>query len=111
CSSLPQPPHGDGKPHFTVEDRTMRMFAAVTRSGILTAPAFSQQPPAKPGPELDRLKKLEGTWDTTMKVGGMENKGTTVYKMELGGLWLAGSLNADLGGQKFSGKSLDSFDP
>src|SRR5215475_8376462 len=87
----------------------MRMLAAVTMVAILAGPTFAQQPP-KPGPELDRLKKLEGTWDTTLKFGGMDSKGSTTYKMELGGLWLVGSLDAELGGQKFSGKSLDSYD-
>jgi hypothetical protein len=56
------------------------------------------------------LKNLEGTWDTTMKAGGMESKGAMTYKMELGGLWLVGSLESDLGGQKFQGKSLDTYD-
>ena len=45
-----------------------------------------------------------------MKAGGQEFKGTMTYKMELGGLWLVGSLESDLGGQKFFGKGLDSYD-
>jgi hypothetical protein len=40
----------------------------------------------------------------------MEHKGTVTFKMELGGLWLVGSLQSDLGGQKFYGKSLDTYD-
>jgi hypothetical protein len=40
----------------------------------------------------------------------MEAKGTVTYKMELGGMWLVGSLESDLGGQKYFGKSLDSYD-
>jgi hypothetical protein len=71
--------------------------------------AAAQEPP-KPGPEHKVLQRLEGTWDTTMKAGGMEYKGTMTYKMELGGLWLVGSLESDLGGQKFYGKGLDSYD-
>jgi hypothetical protein len=76
----------------------------------LVLPTLSAQEPAKPGPELDVLKKLEGSWDTTMKVEGKESKGTVVYKMELGGLWLTGALESNLFGQKFSGRSLDTFD-
>src|SRR5437763_8089398 len=68
------------------------------------------QEPAKPGPEHELLKKRVGTWDTTLKAGGMENKGTVTYKMELGGLWLVGSLKSDLGGEKFYGKGLDTYD-
>jgi hypothetical protein len=56
------------------------------------------------------LKKREGTWSTTMKAGGEEFKGTVTYRMELGGLWLVGSLESELGGQKFFGKSLDTYD-
>jgi Protein of unknown function (DUF1579) len=90
----------------------MRMIAAAAAAvalAVLAGPAAGQEPP-KPGPEHKGLKKLEGTWDTTMKAGGVEHKGTVTYKMELGGLWLVGSLESDLGGQKFSGKSLDTYD-
>ncbi len=72
--------------------------------------ATGGQQPAAPGPEHEALKKMVGTWDTTMKAGGMEFKGTVTYKMDLGGLWLAGALESDLGGQKFSGRSLESYD-
>ncbi len=68
------------------------------------------QEPVKPGPEHQVLKKLVGTWDTTMKAGGMEFKGTVTFQMELGGLWLAGALESDLGGQKFYGKSMETYD-
>jgi hypothetical protein len=68
------------------------------------------QEPAKRGPEHELLKKMEGTWATTMKADGMEFKGTMTYKMELGGLWLVGSLESDLGGQKFYGRGTDTYD-
>jgi hypothetical protein len=71
--------------------------------------AGAQEPP-KPGPEHKLLQVREGTWQTTMKAGGQEFKGAVTYKMELGGLWLVGSMESDLGGQKFFGKSLDSYD-
>jgi hypothetical protein len=71
--------------------------------------AGAQEAP-RPGPEHKLLKVREGTWDTTMKAGGMESRGTVTYKMELGGLWLVGSMESDLGGQKFYGKSLDTYD-
>ena len=76
---------------------------------VLAATGLAQEGP-KPGPEHEALKKREGTWTTTMKFGGMESKGTVVYKMELGGLWLTGTMESELFGQKFTGKSLDSFD-
>jgi hypothetical protein len=93
---------------FIHGDPVMRMIAVVV-AWALVVPAWSQEI-AKPGPEHDLLKKREGTWTTTMKAGGMEYKGAMTYKMELGGLWLVGSLESDLAGQKFAGKSLDTFD-
>jgi len=86
----------------------MRTIAFVV-GAVLALPAVAQEPP-KPGPEHQLLKKLEGTWATTMKAGGMEYKGTMTYKMELNGLWLVSSLESDLGGQKFYGKGLDTYD-
>jgi hypothetical protein len=87
----------------------MRTITAITLVAVLTTSAVAQEP-AKPGPEHELLKKRVGTWSTTMKAGGMEFKGEMTYKMELGGLWLIGSLESDLAGQKFYGKGLDSYD-
>ena len=77
---------------------------------MLAVPTWSQEMP-RPGPEHKLLKNLEGTWDTTMKAGGKESRGKVTYKMELGGLWLAGSLESEMFGTKFSGKSLESYNP
>jgi hypothetical protein len=87
----------------------MRKLAILAIVLAPVAGTQAQQPP-KPGPEHELLKKLVGNWDTTLKAGGMEFKGTMTYKMELGGLWLVGSLESDLGGQKFYGKGLDTYD-
>ena len=89
--------------------KTVRWFGAVVAVAVL-APAVPAQDGPKPGPEHAVLKKLEGDWDLVMKFGGMESKGAVTYKMELGGLWLAGSLESELFGQKFQGKSMDSYD-
>ena len=77
---------------------------------LVSAPKLSAQEPAKPGPEHEMLKKREGNWDTTMNVSGGEFKGTVTYKMELGGLWLVGTMDSDFGGIRFHGKSLDTYD-
>ena len=88
----------------------MKRFAvAGLVAAVLTGPAVAQEPP-KPGPEHEVLKKLVGTWDTTMKFGGMEIKGVVTYKMDLGGLWLTSTLESELFGQKFSGRGFDSYD-
>lgn len=87
----------------------MRTCALIVAT-VLAVPGWAQEMP-KPGPEHKVLQKLEGTWNTTMKAGGMESKGTVTYKMDLGGMWLTGAMESELFGTKFSGKSLESFHP
>ena len=77
---------------------------------VLVSPAALAQEAPKAGPEHDVLKKLVGNWDLTMKFGGMETKGTVVYKMDLGGLWLVSDLQSELFGTKFQGRGLDTYD-
>jgi Protein of unknown function (DUF1579) len=90
--------------------KTLRWFCAVAVVGLVAAPAVRAQEPAKPGPEHEVLKKHVGTWDTTMKFMGMESKGTATYKLDLGGLWLSSTFEGDIGGQKFQGHGMDSYD-
>jgi hypothetical protein len=84
---------------------------------LLAGTALAQDfAPPKPGPEFDVLKKMEGTWQATVKMsafGGQpasESKGTMTYKLECGGLWLGGNFSTEFGGQAFHGKGLDSYD-
>ncbi len=89
-----------------------RWYFAVAMTALLVAPAAPAQMEApKPGPEHAVLKKMEGTWDTTMKMGPQEDKGTAVYKMDLGGLWLTSTFESTMGGAKFSGRGFDSYCP
>lgn len=87
----------------------MRTFALVA-AVLVAVPAFAQEMP-KPGKEHEFLKKLEGTWDATMNMGGQESKGTTTYKMDLGGFWLTSTLEAEMFGQKFTGKGTEGYCP
>src|SRR4051812_30921041 len=89
---------------------TVRSFFAVALA-LVASPGVRAQEPGKPGPEHEGLKKLEGNWDLVMKFGGGESKGTVTYKMELGGMWLTSSLQSELFGQKFEGRSIDGYDP
>jgi hypothetical protein len=78
---------------------------------VALAPAGARaQEPAKPGPEHELLKKMEGSWDIVMKAGGMEMKGTVSGKMDLGGLWLTTALKCDFGGTPFEGRGMDTYD-
>ena len=94
---------------YSVEYVMNKFAVAGIIVALLGVPALAQESP-KPGPEHDVLKKLVGNWDTTMKMGGMDSKGTVTYKMELGGLWLTSSMESELLGQKFTGRGLDSYD-
>lgn len=89
---------------------TVRWFCAVAVVAALVSPVAHAQDGPKPGAEHAVLRKMEGNWDLVMKFGGTETKGTVVYKMELGGLWLTGALESELFGAKFTGKSLDTYD-
>jgi hypothetical protein len=88
----------------------VRWFGAIVLAGLLAAPAAAQPPLPKPGPEHEVLKKHVGTWDLTMKFGGMETKGTSTYKMDLGGMWLSSTVESEIFGMKFQGHGMDSYD-
>ena len=87
----------------------MRRIAVIVAAALVLHVGSQEAP--KPGPEHELLKEREGSWNTTMKAGGMESKGTVTYKMELGGFWLTGAMESELFGTKFSGKSLESYHP
>jgi hypothetical protein len=91
---------------------TMRWFGAVVLAAAVAVPAARPQEftPPKPGPEHEVLKKFEGTWEVTMKAGGMETRCMATNKMELGGMWLVTGLEGEFAGTKFYGKGLDSYD-
>jgi hypothetical protein len=79
-------------------------------AACVAPPAAVAQMPAKPGPEHEIFRKMVGTWDATMNAGGMETKGVSTYKMDLGGLWLASTYEGTINGEKFSGRGFDSYD-
>src|SRR5687767_4311056 len=74
--------------------------------------AQEQSPPAKPGPEHAELKKMEGTWDASMKMAEVPEAlpAVATYKMDCDGMWLASDFKMDTPGFKFQGKGLDGYD-
>jgi hypothetical protein len=90
--------------------RIARCFGTAALAVLFVALTARAQEAPRPGPEHELLKKWEGTWDITM-MKDVETKGTATFKMELGGLWLVGSLEGELGGAKYSGKLLETYDP
>ena len=90
--------------------RVVQSFA--TFAVVLFVPlVLSAQQQPEPGPEHEKLKQMEGTWDAVVKAGPQESKGKVTYKMEIGGLWLVSDFQGEFEGQKFTGKGLDSYDP
>ena len=88
----------------------VRVFLVLCAAAALPVAAVRAQEPPKPGPELEKLKALEGTWDAAVKFAGGESKGTMTFKMGLGGLWLTSNFEGEFAGQKFSGKGFESYD-
>ena len=93
--------------------QALRLFLVATAVALSASSLSAQPEPPKPGPEMDVLKKQEGSWDATIKMTGMEkeSKGTMTCKAECLGLWLGSSFEADFGGIAFQGRGLDSYDP
>jgi len=92
--------------------RKLSLFIGVcaVTSLLATTGVGRAQQPAKPGPEHEQLKQLEGIWEANASFGGQESKGTMTYKMDLGGMWLIGNFEGETFGQKFQGKGMDSYD-
>jgi hypothetical protein len=71
----------------------------------------------KPTPHHLALKRLEGTWDATVKVQvgpgrpPMVSKAVEVNRMVPGGLWLASEFKSDLDGIPFEGRGFFGYDP
>jgi len=78
---------------------------------VLACSSVSAQEFPKPGPEHEKLKTLEGTWDGVGKSDGHEMKGVMTFKMDLGGLWLVSEFKSEFApGVSFLGRGFDSYD-
>jgi hypothetical protein len=80
-------------------------------TAALTPNALVGQDLPVPGPEHEALRRLEGEWTATVKMGDAETPGTLTLKMECGGLWLVSDFRSEFGGQKFQGRGMDGYDP
>jgi hypothetical protein len=92
----------------------MRKLLTVTTAlvMVLAARLAAQQPEIKPGPEHQKLKEAEGTWDATFKSKeGGEAKGVLTCKIDLNGLWLLEHFKADFSGMTYEGRGATSYDP
>jgi hypothetical protein len=89
-----------------------RLFSGVLAAAVWVTGAWGADAPTSPKPGMHQaiLEKMEGSWDTTMNMGGTESKGRATYKMDLGGLWLASTYEGVVAGQKFTGRGFDTYD-
>ncbi len=71
--------------------------------------SFGQEVP-KPGPEHEKMKELEGTWDAVMDMGGQKTPAKSVYKSICGGMWLESDFEGSFGESKFQGHGFDGYD-
>lgn len=86
---------------------------------FLTGAALLAQgmPLPKPTPHHLALKRLEGTWDATVKVymgpgkPPMVSKAEEVNKLVPGGLWLTSEFKSDMAGTPFEGRGIFGYDP
>ncbi len=89
----------------------LRMLGTFVLFASLFCQAARAQVEAKPGPEMEILKKTVGTWDTEMKADGMPSmKGTTTYESTCNGMWISSIFKMDFGGQPFEGRGQDGYD-
>jgi Protein of unknown function (DUF1579) len=77
----------------------------------------------QPGQEQERLKVLTGMWDSLVRFyfepgsPPMENRGRSVYKLELGGYFLFREIDVELDsagefkGMGFQGRAFTGYDP
>jgi hypothetical protein len=88
--------------------RTIMSLAAIyVMVFVIAAPA---QDEVKPGPEHEKLKAQEGTWDGTAVINGKESKAVKTEKLGLGNLWLIEHFQTDIDGVKFEGHGMTTYD-
>src|ERR1700722_10221377 len=97
-------------------DSSRALFGLCVVVSILNAPAMAQ-PGARPTEEHKILARDEGTWDATIKsyMGGPDaepavSKGTEVYTVMPGGLWVLSRFEGDFAGMKFEGRGQFGYD-
>jgi hypothetical protein len=101
--SFAQDKPADKSPDKSAAPTPEQMMAAMVKYGT-------------PGPEHEKLKPMEGTFDAevTMQMAPdappMTSKGKIVNKLIMGGRYLHGDYTGDFAGQPFHGASLMGFD-
>lgn len=90
--------------------RKLSAFIAVMLVLASAARSAAQPPSPKPGPEHEYFKQFEGVWDATIHEGDKTSKGTMMWKVGLGGLWLLEHFKGEAGGMAFEGHGASSYD-
>jgi hypothetical protein len=66
-----------------------------------------------PGPEAEKLKQFEGTWDAKVILPGapeMESKGVQTARLGCGGRWLISDYKGEFMGMPFEGHGVAGYD-
>jgi hypothetical protein len=90
----------------------MRKALAVAAVALAAAfgPGLTAQEFPKPGPQHEKFKQIEGTWEATVHSKEGDSKGVATYKVGVGGLWLLEHFKCDFGGMPFEGRGMTSYD-
>jgi hypothetical protein len=97
----------------------MKRTLACLVASFLGASAIAQEPPAAPKPTAEHqiLAADAGTWDATIKsyMGGpgsepVISRGTEVYEVMSGGLWVLSRFEGSFGPAKFEGRGQFGYD-
>ncbi|MBL8817640.1 MAG: DUF1579 domain-containing protein [Planctomyces sp.] len=100
----------------TISCRTSRLtftlpFVATLLLTLVASAGVNDQEVQKPGKEHEKLKQMVGSWDAVVSTpGSPDSKGSATYRMTCRGMWLQSNFETDMGGEKFVGRGMDSWD-
>lgn len=89
---------------------TWRVGCCILATWLSVQAAATAQEPPKTGPEHELLKGFAGEWEATIDAMGSKNKGSMVYKLMPGGLWLTSDFKGEMMGNPFHGHSVMGYD-
>ena len=93
--------------------RILLPLAALTLIGWTAAKTFQDQPlpTVEPTAEHLLLKKLAGTWDSTVNFMGGTTKGVYTVELAMNRLWIIENFKGEFGGLPFHGHGVTGYDP
>jgi hypothetical protein len=96
--------------------KAIRLLLAALAALVLTVGMTRAQEPPKPGPEHALLARMEGVWETKIKIyvrpnkPPVESEGLYTLKMEVGGLFLVGDIKSKMLDADFQARTITGYD-